>query len=74
MAFCLLLIFYDQFFEQCDRGIHGGGEYTKDKYRAHDKVELKHLTAVHNQIPDTGFGNDVFPHNRPDPSHADVDL
>ena len=42
-------------FEQRDCVIHQCGEHAEDHDRRHDEVELEHLPAVNDQIPETGL-------------------
>ena len=74
ILFLSLLIFNDEFFKQSDEGVHNRGEHAKDKYRAHNEVELKHLPTVDNQIANPRFGDDILAHNRANPRHTHVDF
>ncbi len=70
-AVCIL---NDYLFEKHDEKVHTRGKHAKNKGRAHHKVKLKHLPAVNDKVSETRLRNDVLAHDRPDPSHADVDF
>jgi uncharacterized membrane protein YkvI len=64
--------FYEYLFQKRNQKIHQRRKQAEDASRAHNKVEFKHLPAVNDQIAQPRFGNDVFAHDRADPSHTDV--
>lgn len=74
LIFSAVCIFNEQFFKQYDEKIHTRGKQAENTRGAHNKVELKRLSAVNNQITESRARNNVFSHDRPDPSHADVDF
>ena len=47
-------VLYEHFFEQNHEKVHPRGEHAEDTGRAHHKVELKDLPAVHDEIPEAG--------------------
>ncbi len=70
ITFSAVCIFYEYLFEKHDQKVHCRGKHAKNDGRAHDEVKLKHLTAVHDEIPKSGARNEVFAHDRADPRHA----
>ena len=74
MTVSALCILNEYFFEKHHEKIHSRGKQTENAGRAHYEVELKHLPAVYYEITEPGAGNDVFAHNRTDPSHSHVDF
>ena len=71
LLFSVLCVFHEYFFEKHHKEVHPGGEQTQDQRRAHHKVELKHLPAVHDEVPEPRFGDDILAHDGADPRHAD---
>ena len=74
LAFSAVCVLYDRLFEQRHKEIHPRGEQAEDAGGAHHEVELEHLPAVHDEIPEPRPRHDVFAHDRADPRHADGDL
>ncbi len=74
LCFTLFLVFYEYFFEKNHKKIHSRSKKAEYGRRAHHQVELEDLTAIHNQIPESRLRNDIFTHDRADPSHADSNL
>ncbi len=74
LIFSAVCILNEELFKKHHKKIHSRRKHAKDHRRAHDKIELKHLPAVHNKIAESRFGYNVFAHDRADPCHADVDF
>lgn len=67
-------IFHEKFLQQGDEKVHHRRKKGKDYRRRHQKVELEHLPAVHDEVSEPRARDDVFAHNRANPRHADVDF
>ncbi len=50
LFFSVLCILYDQLFEQHDEKVHSRRQNAEDAGRAHHQIELKHLSAVHDEV------------------------
>ena len=53
LFFSALCILYDQFLEKYHKRIHSRRKHAEDASCAHHEVKLKHLPAVHDEIPET---------------------
>lgn len=73
---CLLFacVGYEKFLQGGDGGVHRRRHQAKKGDGGHHEIELKHLPAVHDKVPQPRLRNDVFAHDGADPSHAHVDL
>jgi uncharacterized membrane protein YkvI len=66
--------FAKKLFQPRDQKVHEPRQYAKYHNRSHDKVDLKHLPAVDNQMAKPRARHDIFSHNGAHPGKADVDL
>ena len=52
ILFSALCILYDQLLEKGHKGVHARGEHAENAGRAHHEVELEHLPAVDDEVPE----------------------
>lgn len=55
-------------FRKRNERVHARGEKAKDESGGVNEVESENLPPVNNEIADARFGNEVFSHNRTDPT------
>lgn len=70
LLFSIICIFYEYFFQKHHKKVHPGGEQAEEHNGGHHKVQLEHLSAVHDEVPQPRPRNDIFAHDGADPAHA----
>lgn len=74
LSFSVICVLYEYFFKKHDQEVHCRRKDTKNHSRAHHKIELKHLPTVHDEVSESRARDEVFAHDRADPSHSDRDF
>ncbi len=52
ILFSALCVLYEELFEKRDKGVHARGKHAENAGRAHHEVELEHLPAIDDEIPE----------------------
>lgn len=72
LCFSAVCILNNELFQKHDKKVHSRRKHAENHRRAHHKVELKYLPAVHDEVAEPRLRNDVLAHDGADPRHADV--
>ena len=74
IVFSVVCVLDEYLFQQYHKGVHARRKQTENKGRAHDKVQLKHLTAVDDEVSQSRPRDNVLAHDGPDPRHSHIDF
>ena len=61
-------------FQKVDQTVHQPGADGQNDHSHHHQIQPEYLTAINNQITDTGPGNQKFPDNDANQTKPHIDL